>query len=64
MTTKEVTLAELGARRSALREELKDLTVRLEVAAKAELAAGRGESEVAREAQVDRMTVRKWLGKR
>ena len=60
----ELTLAELGARRTLLRDELKTVTARLEVAAKEALAADRSESEVAREAQVDRMTVRKWLGKR
>jgi hypothetical protein len=63
MTT-EPTLADLGARRTAMRAELKDLTARLEAMAKADLAAGKSESLVAREAQVDRMTVRKWLGKR
>lgn len=62
--TNEPTLADLGARRTAMREELKDLTARIEAKAKAELARGRSESEVAREAQVDRMTVRKWAGKR
>jgi hypothetical protein len=62
--TSEPTLAELGARRTAMREELKDLTARLEAAAKAALAAGMPEAQVAREAQVDRMTVRKWAGKR
>jgi transposase len=64
MTDKGSTLVELGQRRTALREELKELTARLEVAAKADLAAGKSESEVAREAGVDRMTVRKWAGKR
>lgn len=62
--TDELTLAELGARRTALRDELKTVTARVEAAAREALAAGRSESEVAREAQVDRMTVRKWLGKR
>jgi hypothetical protein len=62
--TNEPTLAELGARRAAMREELKDLTARIEASAKAALAAGVSESQVAREAQVDRMTVRKWAGKR
>lgn len=59
----EPTLADLGARRAALRAELKDLTARLEARAKQELQEGKSESAVAREAQVDRMTVRKWAGK-
>jgi hypothetical protein len=62
--TEEPTLAELGARRAALRAELKDLMVRIEALARAELAAGKSERQVAAEAQVDRMYVRKWLGKR
>jgi hypothetical protein len=61
--TDEPTLADLGARRTALRAELRDLTARLEAVAKQEMEAGKSESAVAREAQVDRMTVRKWAGK-
>jgi hypothetical protein len=60
----EPTLMELGARRAAMREELRDLTARLEAVALTDLAAGKPEAQVAREAQVDRMTVRKWAGKR
>ncbi len=60
----EMTLAEMGERRAALRAELAELTERLRLRALADLGDGRGESEVAREAQVDRMTVRKWQGKR
>lgn len=62
--TNDPTLAELGARRAALRTELKDLMVRIEAQARADLAAGKSERQVAAEAQVDRMYVRKWLGKR
>lgn len=58
------TVRELGERRAALRAELEGLWERLRVAALAEVAAGRSESEVARAAGVDRMTVRKWQGKR
>lgn len=60
----DATLADLGERRAALRKELQDLTERLRLRALAEIAAGRSESEVARDARVDRMTVRKWVGKR
>jgi DNA invertase Pin-like site-specific DNA recombinase len=60
----ELTLAELGERRAALREELAAVTRRLEEKALEDLGAGKSESEVAREGRVDRMTVRKWLGKR
>lgn len=60
----EITLAELGERRAALREELAAVTRRLEEKALKDLSAGKSESEVAREGRVDRMTVRKWLGKR
>jgi cell division protein FtsB len=57
-------LEKLGARREALRAELADLTERLRVAALAEHAAGGAEAVVARAAHVDRMTMRRWLGKR
>jgi transposase len=58
------TLSELGERRAKLRAELAMLWDELRVTAVAEVAAGRNESEVARDAGVDRMTVRKWQGKR
>lgn len=60
----DMTLAELGERRAALREELAAVTRRLEEKTLEDLRAGKSESEVAREGRVDRMTVRKWLGKR
>lgn len=60
----EMTLAELGKRRVKLREQLRVVTEQLQEAALVALADGRSESEVAREAQVDRMTMRKWQGKR
>lgn len=62
--TDEPTLAELGARRAELRAELKDLMVRIEAKSREDLAAGKSERQVAAEAHVDRMYVRKWLGKR
>lgn len=62
--TERMSLAELGERRAALREELRAVTEDLEARALEELAAGKAEAAVAREAQVDRMTVRKWQGKR
>lgn len=61
---KEPTLEDLGDRRMALREELAVVTERLRAKALEELGAGANESEVTRRAQVDRMTVRKWQGKR
>jgi len=61
---KELTLEELGRRRAMLREELQAITERLQAKALEEIAAGRAEAEVAREAGVDRMTMRKWQGKR
>jgi hypothetical protein len=60
----ETTLAELGARRAALRAELKDLMARIEARIREDIAAGKSERQVATEAQVDRMYVRKLLGKR
>ncbi|SNY29112.1 hypothetical protein [Paractinoplanes atraurantiacus] len=63
MTKNETTLAELGARRAALRAELKDLMERIEVKIREDMAAGKSERQAATEAQVDRMYVRKLLGK-
>jgi hypothetical protein len=57
-------LEDLGGRREALRAELADLTERLRVKAVAAHADGHPEAVVARAAHVDRMTMRKWLGKR
>lgn len=62
--TDEPTLADLGARRTALRAELKDLMTRIEAKIRREIAEGKSERQVAAEAQVDRMYVRKLLGKR
>ncbi len=61
---KELTLEQLGYRHAQMRDELQDLYERLRDRALQDIAAGRSQSEVAREAGVDRMTVRKWLGKR
>lgn len=58
------TLTELAARRTELRAELADVSGLLREAVLEKLAAGGSESEVAREAGVDRMTVRHWQGKR
>lgn len=61
----EMTLDELGARRAALRRELATLTEAIRVRVIDGIAAGElNESEAHRRAQVDRMIVRKWLGKR
>lgn len=59
-----MTLTVLGERRTRLRAELKELNEAIETVVKAALEQGRPEAAVAREAQVDRMTVRKWAGKR
>lgn len=60
----EMTLEQLAVRRAELRGELADVFELLRVAALEKLAEGSNESEVARAAGVDRMTVRKWQGKR
>jgi hypothetical protein len=60
----EMTLEQLAVRRAELRGELADVFELLRVAALEKLAGGSNESEVARDAGVDRMTVRKWQGKR
>jgi hypothetical protein len=60
----EMTLEELGELRAALRAKLRTVTEQLRVKALAEMDAGRSESEVSRLGQVDRMTMRKWQGKR
>jgi hypothetical protein len=61
--TDEPTLAELGARRAALLREVKQVTDAMRPAALRELATGRSEVEVAREAKVDRLTLRSWRGR-
>lgn len=63
MTT-EPTLAEMGARRAELRAELAELMPRLEAKIREDIAAGKSERQAAAEAHVDRMWVRKLLGKR
>ena len=62
--TDERTLAELGARRAELRAELKILMPLIEAKIREDMAAGKSERAAAAEAQVDRMYVRKLLGKR
>jgi hypothetical protein len=58
------TLTELKNRRIKLRAELVEVSDLLRAAALERLAAGDSEAGVARDAGVDRMTVRQWLGKR
>jgi hypothetical protein len=62
----EMTYAELGQRRRELQERLAEVTELLRLRAPEERAKrGPGhDSEMAREAGVDRMTMLKWLGKR
>ncbi len=59
-----VDLAELGRVRSEARRALDEKTTILRAAVLRALEDGRAEAEVAREAGVDRMTVREWAGKR
>lgn len=59
----ELTLIELGRRRSELRERLDEVTALIKPMALAELAGGKPEAQVARESGIDRMTLRKWQGK-
>lgn len=59
----ELTLAELGSRRTELRERLDEVTALIKPLALAELASGKPEAQVARESGIDRMTLRKWQGK-
>jgi hypothetical protein len=60
----ELTLIELGRRRTELRERLDEVTALIKPLALAELAAEKPEAQVARESGIDRMTLRKWQGKR
>lgn len=60
-----MTLDELGDRRVALREELAAVTEAIRIRVVDDIGAGElNESEAQRRGRVDRMTVRKWLGKR
>ena len=61
---KEMTLAELGQLRAGLRAKLKTVSDEVQSRVLDALKDGRSEAEVAREAKVDRMTVRKWQGKK
>lgn len=58
-----VDLAELGRARQKVQRELDEATMVLRAAVLRAAEEGRSEVEIARTAQVDRMTVRKWLGK-
>lgn len=60
----ELTLIELGRRRTELRERIDEVTALIKPLALAELADGKPEAQVARESGIDRMTLRKWQGKR
>jgi uncharacterized protein (DUF2336 family) len=55
---------ELAQRRASARANLTDVTEQVKAAVLEELAAGQPEAAVARAAGVDRMTVRRWAGKR
>ena len=57
-------LARVGARWQAARTKERALAVELHAAIRSAVAAGMSESEAARVAGVDRMTVRRALGKR
>jgi uncharacterized protein (DUF2336 family) len=53
----------LAQRRAAARANLAKVTEQVRAAVLRELAAGQPEAAVARDAGVDRMTVRRWAGK-
>jgi hypothetical protein len=57
-------LAKLGQERRDAQRALDEKTAILKAAVLRALEKGRAEAEVARTAGVDRMTVRKWAGKR
>ena len=57
-------LQQAGRRLASARKAVRDALDATQAAAVAALADGMTESEVARLAGVDRMTVRKWAGKR
>jgi hypothetical protein len=65
MAQRPPTLIELGEQRKRLRGDLSDLNEQIRQRVLSEHAGGHGKSEaqLAREAGVDRMTIRKWLGK-
>jgi uncharacterized protein (DUF2336 family) len=56
-------LVALAQRRAAARANLAEVTEQVRAAVLKELAAGQPEAAVARDAGVDRMTVRRWAGK-
>lgn len=56
-------LAALGTERSRLRAAEREATAKLRAMVLRAAARGLAEADIARRAEVDRMTVRKWLGK-
>lgn len=63
MNDNETRLVALAQRRADARANLAEATSQLRDAVLRELAAGHPEAAVARDAGVDRMTVRRWAGK-
>ena len=59
-----VTLAEAASERETAKAAFNEKTAILKALALQALEEGRAEAEVAREARVDRMTIRSWAGKR
>lgn len=57
------TITTLGKRRTKQREAVAATTEKLAAAVRDAVAAGMTEVDAARAAGVDRMTVRRWLGK-
>jgi len=57
------TVSALGKKRARQRAALADTTEQLAEAVRAAVAAGMTEVDVAKLAQVDRMSVRRWVGK-
>jgi len=63
MTDAATTVTALGKKRARQRAALADTTEQLAEAVRAAIAAGMTEVDVAKLAQVDRMSVRRWVGK-
>ncbi|MFF8100205.1 hypothetical protein ACF07S_10575 [Streptomyces sp. NPDC016640] len=59
-----ISLTDAAGEREKVKVELAEKTAALKAVALQALEDGRAEAEVAREARVDRMTIRSWAGKR
>lgn len=59
-----ISLTDAASEREKVKEALAEKTAFVKALALQALEGGRAEAEVAREARVDRMTIRSWAGKR